>query len=162
MAVATPIKTEEEIQRDVLAELKWDARFQPNEIGVIVKDGVVTLTGWVDTFLKKWSAEDAAHKLTGVKAVANEIEVRLARERTDMDRTSRLTRCAPLSLTRLCRNKKFKSQFRRDGSLSGVKWSGSTRRRKRKESSGVSRSEGRQQSYNGKAASNAIGTQEEN
>jgi osmotically-inducible protein OsmY len=85
MAVATALKTDEEIQRDVLAELKWDARLQPNEIGVIVKDGVVTLTGWVDTFLKKWSAEDAAHKVTGVKAVVNNIEVRLARERTDAD-----------------------------------------------------------------------------
>ena len=85
MAVATPIKTDEEIQRDVLAELKWDARLQPNEIGVSVKDGVVTLTGWVDSYLKKWSAEEAAHKVAGVKAVANDIEIKLATERTDPD-----------------------------------------------------------------------------
>jgi osmotically-inducible protein OsmY len=85
MAVATALKTDEEIQRDVLQELKWDARLQPNEIGVIVKNGVVTLTGWVDSFLKKWAAEEAAHKVTGVKAVANDIEVRLATERTDAD-----------------------------------------------------------------------------
>jgi osmotically-inducible protein OsmY len=87
MAVATVNKTDEEIQRDVLAELKWDARLQPNEIGVIVKDGVVTLTGWVDSYLKKWNAEEAAQRVAGVKAVANDIEVRLpgSSERTDSD-----------------------------------------------------------------------------
>jgi osmotically-inducible protein OsmY len=68
-----------------LAELSWDARLQPNEIGVIVKDGVVTLTGWVDSYSKKWYAEDAAHRVNGVKAVANDIELKLAGERTDSD-----------------------------------------------------------------------------
>ena len=87
MAVATITKTDEQIQRDILAELKWDARLQPNEIGVIVKDGVVTLTGWVDSYLKKWNAEEAAQRVAGVKAVANDIEVRLpsSSERTDSD-----------------------------------------------------------------------------
>jgi len=85
MALATAIKTDEEIQKDVLAEFKWDVQLQPNEIGVSVKDGVVTLTGWVDSYLKKWAAEDAAHRVAGVKAVANDIEVRLATERTDAD-----------------------------------------------------------------------------
>ena len=87
MAVSTLTKTDEEIQRDVLAELKWDSRLQPNEIGVIVKDGVVTLTGWVDSYLKKWNAEEAAHCVAGVKAVANDVEVRLpsSSERTDSD-----------------------------------------------------------------------------
>src|ERR1700758_4395819 len=85
MATATLIHTDEEIQKDVLAELKWDAQIQPNEIGVSVKDGIVTLTGWVDSYLKKWSAEEAAHKVAGVKAVANDIEVKLATERTDAD-----------------------------------------------------------------------------
>jgi osmotically-inducible protein OsmY len=58
MATATALQSEtrndEEIQRDVLAELKWDARMRPNEIGVAVKNGVVTLTGWVDSYIKKW------------------------------------------------------------------------------------------------------------
>ncbi len=85
MATATLIRTDEEIQREVMSELKWDARIQPNEIGVAVKDGVVTLTGWVDSYLKKWDAEEAAHRVAGVKAVANDIEVRLATERTDAD-----------------------------------------------------------------------------
>ena len=91
MATATAARTEthtdEQIQKDVLAELKWDARVQPNEIGVAVKDGVVTLTGWVDSYMKKWAAEEAAHRVRGVKAVANDIEVRLlsSSERTDAD-----------------------------------------------------------------------------
>src|SRR2546426_9534005 len=85
MAVST--RTDEQIQQDVLEELKWDTRVQPNEIGVAVKDGVVTLTGWVDSYTKKWAAEEAAHRVRGVKAVANEIEVKLpsASERTDAD-----------------------------------------------------------------------------
>jgi osmotically-inducible protein OsmY len=85
MAVATLTKTDQEIQQDVMAELKWDARVQPNEIGVSVKDGIVTLTGWVDSYLKKWSAEEIAHRVSGVKAVANDLEVKLATERTDPD-----------------------------------------------------------------------------
>ena len=85
MSTATMVHTDEEIQENVMAELKWDAKLQPNEIGVNVKEGIVTLTGWVDSFLKKWSAEDVALKVSGVKAVANDLEVKLASERTDAD-----------------------------------------------------------------------------
>ena len=85
MAVST--RTDEQIQADVLEELKWDTRVRPNEIGVAVKDGIVTLTGWVDSYLKKMAAEEAAHRVQGVQAVANDIEVRLPSfaERTDAD-----------------------------------------------------------------------------
>lgn len=87
MVTATVQRTDAEIQREVLSELAWDARLQPNEIGVAVKDSVVTLTGWVDSLLKKWAAEEAALRVRGVKGVANEIEVRLPidAERTDAD-----------------------------------------------------------------------------
>src|SRR5437773_5306809 len=89
MATVTRIgtQTDQDIQRDVLNELKWEPRVQPNEIGVAVKDGVVTLTGWVESYAKKWAAEEAAHRVRGVLAVANDIEVRLptAAERTDAD-----------------------------------------------------------------------------
>jgi osmotically-inducible protein OsmY len=85
MGTATLIRTDEEIQRDVIAELKWDAQVQPNEIGVCVKDGVVILSGWVDSFLKKWAAAEAAHRVPGVKAVANDTEVRLPSDRTNAD-----------------------------------------------------------------------------
>jgi osmotically-inducible protein OsmY len=87
MAVTSVSRTDAQIQADVLAELKWEPRVQPNEIGVIVKNGVVTLNGQVDSFTKKWAAEDAAHRVRGVKAVANDIEVRLSSTdtRTDAD-----------------------------------------------------------------------------
>src|SRR3981189_120247 len=87
MAVATETRTDAQIQSDVLEELKWDARVKPNEIGVAVKDGIVTLTGWVDSYTKKWAAEEAALRVKGVKAVANDIEVRLpvAAQRTEAD-----------------------------------------------------------------------------
>jgi osmotically-inducible protein OsmY len=87
MTAATMTRTDEQIQRDVLEELRWDARVQPNEIGVSAKDGVVTLTGWVDSYAKKWAAERAAHRVRGVNAVANDVEVRLpsSAERTDAD-----------------------------------------------------------------------------
>jgi osmotically-inducible protein OsmY len=80
-------RTDTEIQKAVLDELRWDARVQPNEIGVAVKNGVVTLTGFVDSYLKKWAAEEAAHKVKGVVAVANDVEVKLpgTSERTDAD-----------------------------------------------------------------------------
>jgi osmotically-inducible protein OsmY len=85
--MAVMVKTDEELQREVLRELKFDASVQPNEIGVAVKDGIVTLTGRVDSYLKRWSAEEAAHRVKGVKAVVNEIEVKLpaSSERTDED-----------------------------------------------------------------------------
>jgi osmotically-inducible protein OsmY len=70
----TLTRPDAQIQRDVLAELKWDARLQPNEIGVAVKDGIVTLVGWVDSYSKLWAAEDAAKRIRGVKTVANDID----------------------------------------------------------------------------------------
>jgi len=85
--MAVSLHTDEEIQQNVLSELRWDTRVQPNEIGVAVKDGIVTLTGWVDSYLKKLAAEDAAHRVRGVKAVVNDLEVHLpgSAERTDAD-----------------------------------------------------------------------------
>jgi osmotically-inducible protein OsmY len=85
MTTATSVHTDQEIQTDVLAELRWDHSVQASEIGVAVKDGVVTLTGTVDTYLKKWRAEEAAHRVSGVIAVANDITVRTIGERTDTD-----------------------------------------------------------------------------
>jgi len=87
LATATETRTDTQIQADVLAELKWEPRVQANEVGVSAKNGVVTLTGYVDSYTKKWAAEEAAHRVRGVKAVANDIEVRLpsSSSRTDSD-----------------------------------------------------------------------------
>jgi osmotically-inducible protein OsmY len=83
----TTARTDEHIQIDVLDELKWDARVQATQIGVIVKDSVVTLTGTVDSYWKRWAAAEAAHAVRTVKAVANEITVDLPSStvRTDAD-----------------------------------------------------------------------------
>lgn len=84
---ATMTRTDAQIQADVLEELRWDSRVQPNEIGVTANDGIVSLTGWVDGYSKKWAGERAAHRVRGVRAVVNDLEVRLpvAAERTDPD-----------------------------------------------------------------------------
>lgn len=71
------MKTDAEIQRDVLEELKWEPFLKASEIGVAVKNGVVTLTGTVDTYSKKLSAEKATKRVSGVTAVAQDIEVRI-------------------------------------------------------------------------------------
>ncbi|HTF64955.1 MAG TPA: BON domain-containing protein [Edaphobacter sp.] len=65
MTTATLTRTDEQIRNDLLAELKWDPQVQANEIGVAVKDGIVTLTGWVDSYLKKWRAEEDVLRLAG-------------------------------------------------------------------------------------------------
>jgi osmotically-inducible protein OsmY len=98
MAVAVAHQTDEDIQREVLLELKWDAVIAPNEVGVAVKNGVVTLSGYVDTFTKKWAAERAALRVRGVKGVANEVEVRLpsTAERTDPEITEAAARALAL------------------------------------------------------------------
>lgn len=76
-----------QLQRDVLNELAWEPSVNAAEIGVAVKDGIVTLTGRVQSFAEKFAAEQAAKRVYGVKAVANELEVRLpgSSQRTDED-----------------------------------------------------------------------------
>jgi osmotically-inducible protein OsmY len=70
------MKTNEELQKNVQEAIKWEPLLHAAEIGVTVKDGVVTLTGAVDSFSKKSEAEDAAKNVTGVKAVVEKIEVK--------------------------------------------------------------------------------------
>jgi len=81
------MKTDLELKKDVFEELQWEPSVDATDIGIIVKDGVVTLTGSVDHYPEKWEAEHAALRVFGVKAVANEIEVKLPGdyERTDAD-----------------------------------------------------------------------------
>ena len=69
--------TDKTLQANVLAELGWDPRVTPAHIGVTAEDGVVTLTGHVESFMEKHAAEKAAGRVKGVRAVAEEIEVRL-------------------------------------------------------------------------------------
>ena len=81
------MKTDSQLQKDVIAQLNWEPILHASEIGVAVKDGVVTLTGIVDTFTKKIVAEKAAKKVSGVKAIAVELQVGISPvfERTDSE-----------------------------------------------------------------------------
>ena len=69
------MKSNEELQKDVQSAIKWEPLLNAAEIGVTAKDGVVTLTGTVDSYAKKLEAENAAKNVTGVRAVAEEIEI---------------------------------------------------------------------------------------
>jgi osmotically-inducible protein OsmY len=81
------MKTDSELQRDVLDELKWEPSVNAAHIGVAVKEGIVTLTGHVASYAQKYAAERAAKRVFGVRAVANELDVKLpgSSRRTDED-----------------------------------------------------------------------------
>lgn len=71
------MSTDSQLQQDVLAELNWEPSVTSAHIGVTANDGVVTLSGHVENYAGKAAAEQAARRVKGVKAVAEEIEVRL-------------------------------------------------------------------------------------
>jgi osmotically-inducible protein OsmY len=71
------VKTDSEIERDVKAELGWNPDLKSTDIAISVKDGVVTLAGFVPRYIDKYEAEKAAKRVAGVLAVANDIEIRL-------------------------------------------------------------------------------------
>jgi osmotically-inducible protein OsmY len=78
------LKTDSEIREDVIKELQWEPRVSnPEAIGVAVVDGAVTLTGHVSSYAEKLAAVKAAERVSGVRAVANQIEVRLLDDKRD-------------------------------------------------------------------------------
>ena len=70
------MKTNENLQKDVQDAIKWEPLLHAAEIGVTAKDGIVTLTGIVDSYAKKMEAETAAKAVKGVKAVVEKIEIK--------------------------------------------------------------------------------------
>ncbi|NLU76859.1 BON domain-containing protein [Micromonospora sp. HNM0581] len=76
MTTPTAVHNDNRIQRDVLDELAWDAQVRSTDIGVSVRDGVVALTGGVDSAARKWAAVRGTHRVRGVRGVADDIEVR--------------------------------------------------------------------------------------
>src|SRR5579862_6677866 len=71
------MKTDAEIRRNVESELQWDPRVDDKRIGVSVTNGSVTLTGDVPDYSGRWIAEDIAKRISGVRAIANDIEVKI-------------------------------------------------------------------------------------
>ena len=79
--------TDSELRNDVIHELEWDPSVDAAHVGVAVKDGIVTLSGYVPSYAEKWAAEAAAKRVYGVRAVVNDLEVKLpgSSQRTDED-----------------------------------------------------------------------------
>jgi osmotically-inducible protein OsmY len=71
------MRSDADIERDVKEELQWNPDLDASNIAVAVKDGVVTLTGFVKSYTDKYEAEAAAKRVSGVVAVANDLEVRM-------------------------------------------------------------------------------------
>ncbi len=74
------MRTDSQIKSDVEAELKWDPDIDPTDIGVSVKNGVVTLTGFVRSYSSRYQAEADAKRVSGVAGVANDLKVQLPSE----------------------------------------------------------------------------------
>lgn len=81
------MRTDIEIQKDVIDELRWQPGLESSRIGVAVKTGVVTLSGQVDSYSQKLAAEKAAKKVKGVKAIAEDLQVGISafNKRTDAE-----------------------------------------------------------------------------
>jgi osmotically-inducible protein OsmY len=77
--------TDSKLMHDVLEELKWDTRVDETEVGVQVHSGIVTLTGTVGTWAKRVAARAAAHRVVGVRDVADELQVKLFASATPSD-----------------------------------------------------------------------------
>ncbi len=71
------MKTDSMLRADVSDELEWDPSVNTTDIGVAVKDGIVTLTGTVDSYTKKCAVEEAVQRVSGVRAVANDVQVKV-------------------------------------------------------------------------------------
>jgi osmotically-inducible protein OsmY len=71
------MKSDAQLKNDVEAELEWDPSINATEVGVAVKDGVVTLSGHLDTFMEKYQVEKVVQRVAGVRAVAVELDVKL-------------------------------------------------------------------------------------
>ena len=81
------MKTDQQLKSDVTAELLWDAAIDPAHVGVAVNNGIVTLSGQVDSWLQKHSVERAVRRVAGVRGIALDLNVKLpaGQQRTDAD-----------------------------------------------------------------------------
>lgn len=99
MATASLTDTDVRVRDAAMRQLEWDPEVDAGAVGVTAKNGTVTLTGYIDTYSGKLAAERAAKRVHGVRAVANDIEVRLKLDRTDADIASDAARALELRST---------------------------------------------------------------
>ena len=85
MTTSTMTEMDVRVRDHVQQQLEWDPEVDASAIGVAAKDGSVTLTGYIDSYAGKLAAERVAKRVRGVRAVANDVEVRLKLDRTDAD-----------------------------------------------------------------------------
>jgi osmotically-inducible protein OsmY len=99
MTTATLSQTDLDVRDAVLQQLGWDSQVDASGIGVTAREGVVTLTGFIDSYAGKLGAERAAKRIRGVRAIANDLQVTLRLERTDTDIATDAARALELRLT---------------------------------------------------------------
>jgi osmotically-inducible protein OsmY len=99
MATANLTETDVRVRDAVLRQLEWDPEVDASAVGVAASGGTVTLTGYIGTYAGKLAAERAAKRVRGVRAVANDIDVRLKLERTDADIAADVVRALQLRST---------------------------------------------------------------
>ena len=99
MTTALLTNTDIQVRDAVMRQLEWDPEVDASAIGVAARLGVVTLTGYINSYAGKLAAERAAKRVRGVRGVANDIEVRLKLERTDTDITADVVKALELHST---------------------------------------------------------------
>ena len=99
MSTVTLTDTDVRVRDAVLRQLEWDPQVDASGVGVTAKAGVVTLTGYIDTYAGKLAAERAVKRVRGVRGVANDIDVRLKLPRTDTDIANDVVRALEARLT---------------------------------------------------------------
>ncbi len=99
MSTATLSSTDIRVRDAVLRQLEWDPQIDASAVGVAARHGAVTLTGYIDSYAGKLAAERAAKHVRGVRAVANDIDVRLKLDRTDADIAADVVRVIELRST---------------------------------------------------------------
>jgi osmotically-inducible protein OsmY len=97
MATTNLTPTDIQVRDAVVRQLDWDPEVDAGAIGVTARDGVVTLTGFIDTYTGKLAAERSVKRVRGVRGVANDVEVRLRMARTDADVATDVVRALALS-----------------------------------------------------------------
>jgi len=104
------MKTDAHLKADVTEELAWDPAVNATGIGVAVKDGVVTLTGHLDSYAEKHAVERAVHRVAGVRGIALELDVKLAPEHKRSDSEIALAAATALQLNSLVPDEKIQVQ----------------------------------------------------